>query len=115
MHVVKGSTRARAASLALAVQLGADTAPAGPVAADALVVDAMFATTAEGVYAAGDTSAQMPSVANAIAAGATAAAGVVRDLMSENGKYALSPRAVVPSDDTVPEEESPWPQTPRAS
>ena len=99
----------------LAAQLGADAAPAGPVAADALAVDAMFATTAEGVYAAGDTSAQMQSVALAIAAGATAAAGVVRDLMSENGKCALSSGAVVPSADTVPQEESPWPQTRRAS
>jgi thioredoxin reductase len=99
----------------LAAQLGADMAPPGPVAVDALAVDAMLGRTAEGVYAAGDTSAQMPSVANAIAAGATAAAGVVRDLMSENGKCALSSGAVVPSAGTVPEEESPWPQTRRAS
>jgi thioredoxin reductase len=100
----------------LGARLGATAAPAGPVAADALAVDGMFATTAEGVYAAGDTSAQMPSVANAIAAGAIAAAGVVRDLMSENGKCALSSPAVVPSAGTsVPEEESQWPQTRHAS
>jgi thioredoxin reductase len=100
----------------LGAGLGADAAPAGPVAADPLVVDAMFATTAEGVYAAGDASAQMPSVANAIAAGAIAAAGVVRDLMSENGKYALSSGAVVPSaGKQFPEEESRWPQTRRGS
>ena len=36
-----------------------------------------------GVFAAGDVSAQMPSVANAIAAGSTAAAMVVHDLMAE--------------------------------
>jgi thioredoxin reductase len=100
----------------LAAQLGADAGPPGPVVADALNVDMMHATTADGVFAAGDASAQMPTIQGAIAAGAIAAAGVVRDLMSENGKCALSLTRVVPSGGTsVFVEESPWPQTRRAS
>jgi len=100
---------------ALAAQLGAEPAPAGRLAADAVAVDTTFATTADGVFAAGDVSAQMPSIANAIAAGSLAAAAVVRDLMSENGKYAHSPRPVVPRWHTVLGEESQWHQTRRAS
>jgi len=53
------------------------------VAADAFGVDAMHRTSAPGVFAAGDASEQMPSVANAIAAGSKAAAAVVGDLMAE--------------------------------
>ena len=66
---------------ALATQLGAATAPPNPVAADALVVDAMFETTSPGVFAAGDSCVQMPSVANAIAAGSNAAATIVRSIV----------------------------------
>src|SRR5918996_201863 len=73
-----GSTRAREGLLVpvtvaqrspLAEQLGAEPADPGPVAVDALVVDAMGRTTAEGVSAAGDASAQMQQVALAISAG----------------------------------------------
>jgi thioredoxin reductase len=87
-----GSTRAREGLLVpvtvaqrspLAAELGAETAEPGPVVADALVVDRMFRTTAEGVFAAGDTSAQMQQVALSIAAGSMAAAGVVQSLMAE--------------------------------
>jgi thioredoxin reductase len=88
-----GSTRARVGLLVpvtvaqrspLAAQLGAEPADAGPVAVDALVVDTMFRTTAEGVSAAGDVSAQFQQVAGAIAAGSLAAAGVVQGLMAED-------------------------------
>jgi len=67
----------------LAEQLGAALSEAGPVAADAIGVDAMHRTSAPGVFAAGDACEQMPSVANAIAAGSKAAAAVVGDLMAE--------------------------------
>jgi thioredoxin reductase len=68
---------------ALAAQLGAEPAEPGPVAVDPLVVDTMFRTTAEGVSAAGDASAQLQQVAGAISAGSLAAVGVVQSLMAE--------------------------------
>jgi thioredoxin reductase len=58
----------------LAAQLGAETADNG-----LLAVDAMAATTVPGLYAAGDVSGKMPSVANAIASGSVAAARAVGD------------------------------------
>ncbi|MEX0790250.1 MAG: NAD(P)/FAD-dependent oxidoreductase [Actinomycetota bacterium] len=67
----------------LAGQLGAEPAEPGPVAADAVEVDPMFQTGVPGLFAAGDLSAQMPSVANAVAAGSKAAAAVVGSLISE--------------------------------
>jgi thioredoxin reductase len=88
-----GSTRAREGLLVpvtvaqrspLAARLGAEPAEPGPVAVDALVVDTMFRTTAEGVSAAGDVSAQLQQVAGAISAGSLAAAGVVQGLMAED-------------------------------
>ena len=66
---------------ALAEQLGAAAAAPGPVVADAIEVDAMLQTTVPSLSAAGDVSGQMPSVANAIAAGSTAAAMIVHSLM----------------------------------
>jgi thioredoxin reductase len=66
----------------LAEQLGAATI-AGPLAADALGIDAMYATSVPGLFGAGDTGGQMPSVANAIAAGSSAAAMIVHSVMSE--------------------------------
>jgi len=67
----------------LAQQLGATTAAAG-LAADAVVVaDAGLTTPVPGLSAAGDATGAMPSVANAVAAGATAAAFVVHGLMEE--------------------------------
>ena len=50
----------------------------------------MFHTSAPGVSAAGDVSSQMPSVANAVAAGSGAAAMVVHDFVSE--AHGLAPR-----------------------
>lgn len=64
----------------LAEQLGAVAAGPGPVSADAIDVDAQLRTSAGGVFAAGDVSVQMPSVANAIAAGSVAAAMIVHDV-----------------------------------
>ncbi len=57
--------------------------PGGVEPADAIEIDAQQRTTADGVLAAGDVSVPMPSVANAIAAGALAAAMVVHDLTLE--------------------------------
>jgi len=74
----------------LGEQLGAATREPGPLAADALAVDAQFATSVPGLFAAGDASGIMPSVANAIAAGSTAAAMVVQSLMSAPRGLAVS-------------------------
>ncbi|MGQ0679878.1 MAG: NAD(P)/FAD-dependent oxidoreductase [Actinomycetota bacterium] len=73
----------------LAEQLGAHSSAPGPVAANAVQVDARFETTAPGLFAAGDISAQMPSVANAIAAGYNAAAMVVHSLLIEDHNLAF--------------------------
>jgi len=67
----------------LAALLGADLREPGPVAADAVDVDAMQRTSAPGLLAAGDASEQMPSVASAVAAGSKAAAAIVGALMTE--------------------------------
>lgn len=64
----------------LAAQLGAVSAP-GPIAADALVVDAFARTSVPGLFAAGDLSAQMPQVAAAVASGSQAGAAVVQHLL----------------------------------
>ena len=55
----------------------------GPLVAEAVAVDAGFRTSVPGLFAAGDVSGQMQSVANAVAAGSGAAAMVVHDLMAE--------------------------------
>jgi thioredoxin reductase len=68
---------------ALAEQLGAAATAPGPLAVDALEVDPMFRTSVPGLSAAGDLTAQAPSVANAVAAGNTAAAMLVGGLMNE--------------------------------
>jgi thioredoxin reductase len=67
----------------LAAQLGAAASEPGPIAADAVEVDAMFRTTAPGVSAAGDVSTRAPSVAAAVAAGSMAAALLVHGLTAE--------------------------------
>ncbi|MGH2776019.1 MAG: NAD(P)/FAD-dependent oxidoreductase [Actinomycetota bacterium] len=74
---------------ALAEQLGAAAADPSPIVADAIEVDQTFETSAPGVFAAGDASGQMPSVANAVAAGSSAAAMVVHGLAAE--AYGLRP------------------------
>lgn len=74
---------------ALAEQLGAAASGPGLVAVDAVEVDPMFQTTAPGLSAAGDVCSQMPSMANAVAAGSSAAATIVHSLVSE--AYGLTP------------------------
>jgi len=69
---------------ALAGQLGADPADPTPVAQNAVAVDGFYRTTAAGVFAAGDLTAQMPQVAAAIASGSHAAAAVVQSLMADD-------------------------------
>jgi thioredoxin reductase len=68
---------------ALAEQLGAAASGPGPVAVDAIEVDPMFHTSVPGLFAAGDLSSQMQSVANAVAAGSSAAGMIVHGLVSE--------------------------------
>jgi pyruvate/2-oxoglutarate dehydrogenase complex dihydrolipoamide dehydrogenase (E3) component len=68
----------------LAAQLGAEAADPTPLVADAVVVDPLLVTTAPDVAAAGDVGGQMPSVANAIAAGSNAAATIVRTFLVED-------------------------------
>jgi thioredoxin reductase len=68
---------------ALAEQLGAAPTGPGPIVVDAVEVDPMFHTSVPGLFAAGDLSTRMPSVANAVAAGSSAAAMIVHDLMAE--------------------------------
>jgi len=67
----------------LAAQLGAAASEPGPVAVDAVEVDPMFHTSVPGLFAAGDLGSQMPSVANAVAAGSSAAAMIVHDVVAE--------------------------------
>jgi thioredoxin reductase len=62
----------------LAERLGATLAEPNPMVADAVEVDTQFEATVPGLAAAGDVSPRMPSVANAVAAGASAAAAIVR-------------------------------------
>ena len=68
---------------ALAEQLGAAVSDAQSLAADAVGIDAQYATSVPGLFAAGDLAGQMPSVANSVAAGSSAAAMVVQSLMAE--------------------------------
>jgi thioredoxin reductase len=74
----------------LGEQLGAELASKAPLVADAVQVDEGFHSSVAGVSAAGDTSGQMQSVANAIAGGSTAAAMIVHDLMTEESERALA-------------------------
>ena len=69
----------------LAAHLGAAVGAQQPprVGDVALEVDARFQSdTVPGLSAAGDLSSQMPSVANAVAAGSNAAAAIVRGLVT---------------------------------
>jgi thioredoxin reductase len=67
----------------LVADLGVATAPPGPVAEDAVAVDAFCRTSVPGVFAAGDLSASMPQVAAAVATGSLAAAAVVQSLLAD--------------------------------
>ena len=66
----------------LAGRLGAVWAP-GPIAADALVVDAFGRTSVPGLFAAGDLAGQPPQVAAAVASGSQVGAAVVQHLLGE--------------------------------
>jgi len=68
----------------LAAQLGVVMAPPGPVAEDAVVVDAFCRTSVPGVFAAGDVSASMSQVAAAIATGSLSGAAVVQSLLADD-------------------------------
>lgn len=67
----------------LAAQLGAEPAPPGMIAVDAVAIDPMSATSVPGLFAAGDLGTAMPTVASAIASGSMAAAAVVHSLIAE--------------------------------
>jgi thioredoxin reductase len=67
----------------LAQDLGAAVAAPTPIVADALELDAKSCTTVPGLFAAGDASVKMPSVATAVATGSTAAAMIVQSLMAQ--------------------------------
>jgi thioredoxin reductase len=68
----------------LGVQLGVATAPTGPVAENAVAVDAFCRTSVPGVFAAGDVSAQMPQVTAAVSTGALAGAAIVQSLLADD-------------------------------
>jgi thioredoxin reductase len=74
----------------LAERLGAALASKAPLVADAVEVDEGFNSSVAGVSAAGDATGQMQSVANAIAAGSTAAAMIVHGLMAEATERTLA-------------------------
>ena len=73
----------------LADQLGAVLTSVGPVVADAVEVDESFHSSVPGVSAAGDVSGRMPSVANSIAVGSSAAAMIVHGLATEASELAV--------------------------
>jgi thioredoxin reductase len=64
----------------LAARLGVGLGEPGPIAADAIRADDRGITTVPGLFAAGDVTGRMPSVANAVASGSNAAAAVVQHL-----------------------------------
>jgi thioredoxin reductase len=68
----------------LAEQLGVELADPTPLTAERISVDALFRTSAPGVFAAGDLSAEMPQVAAAIASGSLAAVAVVQSLLADD-------------------------------
>lgn len=69
---------------ALPEELGAALAPPGPLSAETVQVDERFNTSVPGLFAAGDVSARTPpSVANAVAAGSSAATTIVHSLMAD--------------------------------
>jgi thioredoxin reductase len=67
----------------LAGQLGA-VCTRGPLASDAIGVDALHRTSRSTVFAAGDTCTEQPFVAGAIAAGAQAAMIIVQSLLADD-------------------------------
>jgi thioredoxin reductase len=74
----------------LAAELGAVLEEPDALVVDAVAVDATFASSVPGLFAAGDVAGGMPSVANAIASGSKAAAAVVQSLT--NAHELVAPR-----------------------
>jgi thioredoxin reductase len=68
----------------LATQLGATPGVPTALSPDPIQIDRLHVTTAPGVFAAGDVSAQFPQVAGAVAAGSLAAAMVVQSLLADD-------------------------------
>ena len=75
----------------LAEELGAALSEPGPIVTDAIEVDPSFRTSVPGLFAAGDVTGHMPSVARAIAAGHSAAAMIVQDLVADRLAERLDP------------------------
>jgi thioredoxin reductase len=69
----------------LAARLGAPLAEPSELVADAVDVDGLGATSVPGLFAAGDATGRMPSVANAVASGSTAETAVVQRLTAAAG------------------------------
>jgi len=67
----------------LARQLGAEYTEKTPMTTEAIAVDGTFATNVDGLFAAGDVIAAMPSVATSVAQGSAAAAAIVHGLTAE--------------------------------
>ena len=70
----------------LAQQLGAATGEPTPLQAEPLVLTPMRETTVPGLFAAGDLGPEPPSVANAIASGAHAAAAIMQRITADLGR-----------------------------
>jgi thioredoxin reductase len=68
----------------LAERLGARRGEPTPFGETSVRVDALCRTTAPGVFAAGDISAQVPQVASAVSTGSLAAASAVQSLLSDD-------------------------------
>jgi thioredoxin reductase len=67
----------------LVEQLGVAFGDPTPLGESAVWVDSLCRTTVPGVFAAGDVSAKMPQVAQAIATGSLAGASAVQSLLAE--------------------------------
>lgn len=67
----------------LAEALGAELEDPSPYGETPVKIDSLCRTTAPGVFAAGDCSAQVPQVASAISTGAVAAEAVVQSLLAD--------------------------------
>jgi thioredoxin reductase len=74
----------------LAEQLGAACTP-GPLAPDAIEVDALHRASVSTVFAAGDVCTEQPYVAGAIAAGSQAAMIMVQSLLAEEFEMPYPP------------------------
>ncbi len=76
----------------LAEQLGAACVQ-GPLASDAIGVDALHRTSTQAVFTAGDTCTEQPSVAGAIAAGSAAAMIITQSLLADEFDLPYPPQS----------------------